>query len=483
MSMKKAGFVAGLSFLAGAIFFALSFGYLHKSGDRPAAIGPDVAEAQSVPTALPAGNTSFVPVVKKVRPAVVRVVSEVMVESGGSPFGDDFFGQFFNMPHQRQKQTGMGTGFYISADGYILTNNHVVADAVTVRVYNIDKEEFKAKVVGTDPKTDLALLKVNVKNVPFIELGDSNAAEVGEWVLAIGNPLEQDQTVTAGIISAKGRQLGLAQYEDFLQTDAAINRGNSGGPLVNMRGQAIGINSSILSPTGGNIGIGFAIPSDMAKKVISDLKSKGRVVRGWLGISMPSQPITEGDAKELGLAHGGVIIAKVEEDSPAAKAGLKRYDLITAINGRVVKESSDVMMEIANTAPGDTVTMDYYRGQEKNHVSLKVGEAPDSVNVQSREEGRNMDLGMTMVKNSQALARQYELKTSQGLLVQQVERDGAAAENGLQPGDIILAINRAELDSVEQFRSVIARKKPGESIFLLINRDGNESFIKFRLPE
>ncbi len=481
MSVKKAGLVAGLSFLAGAVFFALSFGYLHKTaGERPV-LSPDVAQAQVVSNPLPAGNVNFVPVVKRVRPAVLRVVSEVIVESR-SPFGDDdFFGQFFNIPRQPQRQVGEGSGFYISADGYVLTNNHVVAEAVKVRVFNSENEEFQAKVVGTDPKTDLALLKVNVKNVPFIELGDSTAVEVGEWVLAIGNPLGLNQTVTAGIISAKGRQLRLAQYEDFLQTDAAINRGNSGGPLVNMRGQAVGINSSILSPTGGNIGLGFAIPADMARKVVADLKSKGRVVRGWLGVTI--QNLSEVDAKDLELSKGGVMVFKVEADSPADKAGLKRYDIITAINGKPVKESVDVMLEIADTAPGDTVAIDYVRGKEKSQVKVRVSEAPDTVHGRSEPEGRHMDLGMTLTKNSPSLARQYELKTSRGLVVQRVERGGAAAENGLRPGDVILAVNRTEVDSVEQFRRLVFQKSPGESVFMLVNRDGDESFIKFRLPE
>ncbi len=212
---------------------------------------------------------------RKVKPAVLKIISESVVQSRPM-FGNDFFDQFFNAPRRPEKRSGEGSGFFISPDGYILTNNHVVQDAIKVKVYNIDKTEFTAKIIGTDPKTDLALLKINVKNVPFIELGDSSAEEVGEWVLAIGNPFGQDLTVTSGIISAKGRQLGLAQYEDFLQTDAAINMGNSGGPLINMKGEAIGINSTILSPSSGNIGIGFAIPSNMAKKVVADLKIQGQ---------------------------------------------------------------------------------------------------------------------------------------------------------------------------------------------------------------
>jgi len=479
--MKKIGLVAGASFLAGAVFFALSFGFLQKTVNHEPVISPAVARAQSVaaPTsAVP--PYSFVSIVRKVKPAVVKVVSEAVVE-GRSMFGDDFFDQFFNAPRRQEKRSGAGSGFFISSDGYILTNNHVVRDAVKVKVYNIDKAEFTAKIIGTDPKTDLALLKVNAKDVPFISLGDSSAVEVGEWVLAIGNPFNQDLTVTAGIISAKGRQLGMAQYEDFLQTDASINMGNSGGPLINMKGEAIGINSTILTPSAGSIGIGFAIPTNMAKKVVADLKAKGKVVRGWFGIQITD--ITEGDAKDLDLAAGGVLISRVEDDSPAQKAGLKRYDLIVAINGKAVKAAADLQMEIANSAPGDEVSVTIFRNKDKQVIKVKVTEAPDAAKEQAATEGRGMDLGMALVKNTPALARQYELKTPRGLVVENVERGGAAAENGLKPGDVILAVNRTEIDSVEQFRRILAGRRPGSSIMLLINRDGDEVYIRFALPE
>jgi serine protease Do len=396
-------------------------------------------------------------------------------------FGDDFFDQFFSAPRRQEKRSGEGSGFFISADGYILTNNHVVQDAVKVKVYDIDKKEFTAKIIGTDPKTDLALLKVNVQNVPYLPLGDSNSVEVGEWVLAIGNPFNQDLTVTSGIISAKGRQLGMAQYEDFLQTDAAINMGNSGGPLINMKGEAIGINSTILTPSSGNIGIGFAIPTNMAKKVVSDLKSKGKVVRGWFGIQITD--ISEGDAKDLELQSGGVLVSHVEDNSPAQKAGLKRYDLIVAINGRAVKTASGLQTEIANSAPGDEVSVTIYRNRDKQVLKVKVTEAPDTARTRAAEESKSLNLGMTLVKNTPALAREYELKTSKGLVVEDVERGGQAAENGLKPGDVILAVNRTEVDSVEQFRRILAGRRAGSMVLLLINRDGDEVYLRFSLPE
>ena len=476
--MKKIGLIAGASFLAGAVFFALSFGFLQKSVNNEPIISPAVAKAETV--AAQVVPNSFVSIVRKVKPAVVKVISESIVEKR-SLFGDDFFDQFFNAPQRQEKRSGEGSGFFISSDGYILTNNHVVKDAVKVKIFNIDKEEFTAKIIGTDPKTDLALLKINVKNVPYIDLGDSNAVEVGEWVLAIGNPFGQDLTVTSGIISAKGRHLGLAQYEDFLQTDAAINMGNSGGPLINMKGEAIGINSTILTPSAGNIGIGFAIPANMAKKVVADLKTKGRVVRGWFGIQI--QEITESDAKDYDLPAGGVLVSRVEENSPAQKAGLKRYDLIVAINGKAVKSMVGLQMEIANAAPGDEINVTIFRNRDKLSLKVKVTEAPDAAKEQDVAESSNMNLGMTLVKNTPALARQYELKTPKGLVVENVERGGAAAGNGLKPGDVILGVNRTEIDSVEQFKRILAGRRNGSMVLLLINRDGDEVYIRFALPE
>ncbi len=476
--MKKIGIIAGASFLAGALFFALSFGFLQKTVDNQPVLRQAVARAESLPSPLTGNN--FVTIVKKVKPAVVKVISESIVQRR-SAFGDDFFDQFFNIPRRQEKRSGEGSGFFISADGYILTNNHVVKDAVRVKIFNVDKEEFTAKIIGTDPKTDLALLKINVKNVPFVDLGDSSAVEVGEWVLAIGNPFGQVSTVTAGIISAKGRQLGLAQYEDFLQTDAAINMGNSGGPLLNMKGEAIGINSTILTPSSGNIGIGFAIPANMAKKVVADLKSKGKVVRGWFGIQI--QDITENDAKDLELATAGVLIMHVESNSPAEKAGLKRYDLIVAINGKVVKGAADLQMEIANSNPGDEIDVTIYRNRDKQIIKVKVIEAPDSGSERTVDESTGMNLGMDLAKNTPALAREYQLKTAKGLVIENLERGGIAAENGLKPGDVILAVNRTEISSVEQFRRILANRRGGSMVLLLINRNGDEVYIRFPLPE
>lgn len=474
--MKKIGLVVGISFLAGALFFALTFGYLQKSEANKTVLSPTVARAETIKV----NGLNFAPLVKRVRPAVVKVISESIVERGGTRFGDDFFDRFFSVPKRKEKVSGVGSGFFISTDGYILTNYHVVKNAVKISIFDINGKEYKSKKIGVDPRTDLALLKIKGKNLPYIELGDSNNVEVGEWVLAIGNPFYQDLSVTAGIISAKGRQLGAADIEDFLQTDAAINRGNSGGPLINMNGKVIGINSAIIAPTGGNVGIGFAIPSNLAKKVVDDLKTKGRVVRGHLGVNI--QTIREADAKELDLEMGGVLIVKVEDNSPAQKAGLKRYDLVIEVNNVRIKTADDLKIKIANLSPGDEILLTIFRGSKRQKVTVKVGEAPDTVKYRMEDDGSSKDLGMVLKKNTPALAREYGLKTSKGLVVQSVERGGVAQQNRIKEGDIILAVNRTEVESIEEFRRIIAEKKAGSSVFFYVNRYGDEFFIKFNLP-
>lgn len=480
--MKKVGLIVGISFLAGALFFALTFGYFQKSDEgkgnqERTILAPSMTRADSLPSVQ--GGMSFAPLVSKVRPAVVKVMSEAIIERGGG----DIFEQFFNIQPRREKVPGVGSGFFISSDGYIITNNHVVKDAVKVKVKTIDDKEFTAKIIGTDPKTDLALIKVNTDDAPFIQLGDSNKVEVGEWVLAIGNPLNQDLSVTAGIISAKGRQLGVADYEDFLQTDAAINQGNSGGPLINMEGKVIGINSIILSTSGGNIGLGFAIPSNLAQKVVKDLKSKGRVVRGWLGVGI--QNITEKEAKDdFDLPSAGVLVVKVDKDSPADRVGLKKYDLIVGMNGKKIKTATELSTQIAEANPGDTIELEFYREKDKKIVKVKIGESPDTEKYTSQgDDKRTFDLGMILVENSRTLSREYDLKTSRGLVVKNVEKGSSADESGMREGDVILEVNGKAVDTVEQFRKIISGKRPGSQVMIFINRFGEEGVIRFRIPE
>ena len=474
--MKKIGFVAGASFLAGAIFFALTFGFIQKNSTE----APKIKQTEAYAEVVKSVGLNFAPLVKKVKPAVVKVTSEAIRERRRSAFGDDFFDRFFNSPRRSEKVSGIGSGFLISKDGYIVTNNHVVKGAIKVTITTFDEKKYIAKIIGTDPKTDLALLKIKGKDHPFITLGDSDAVEIGEWVLAIGNPFGQDLTVTAGIISAKERRIGATTYEDYLQTDAAINRGNSGGPLINMDGKVIGINSVIIAPTGGSVGIGFAISSNMAKKVIGDIKTKGRVVRGWLGISI--RQLSKDEAKQFDYPMEGLLVQNVENNSPAQKAGLKRNDFIIKLNGDRIKSGSDLSLRIANLNPGDIIKLALYRGEKLLNVSVKIGEAPDTMKFKSSgEDGRTIDLGMILVDNSRSLARELELRTTKGVVVQKAS--GIASKNGIKPYDVILGVNRTEITSVDQFRNILSTKKPGSYVFLYINRFGQESYLKFILPK
>ncbi|MCK4766389.1 MAG: Do family serine endopeptidase [Candidatus Aminicenantes bacterium] len=478
--MKKIGITAGLSFLAGAIFCALTFGYFQETGNNGTFLSTDVAQAETLKVPGP----NFTSIVKKVRPAVVQVLSEAIVERR-SPFGDEFLDRFFGSPRgRRERVSGSGSGFFISKDGYLITNNHVVKNAIKIRIVDVDNKEYTATKIGADPKSDLALLKVEGDNFSLIELGDSNKLEVGEWVLAIGNPFGQGGTVTAGIVSAKGRELqGLeVEYQNFIQTDAAINRGNSGGPLINMEGKAIGINSVILSNSGGNIGIGFSIPSNMARKVMKDLKEEGRVVRGYLGVTINDIP--ESEAKDYDLESGGILVETVDPDSPAEKAGLKRYDIIVEIDDREMESTNKLKAMVANMSPGDKIELTVLRGAEKKKLTLVVGEAPDTVKVRgSGDLGRSYDLGMVLMDNSQSVARRYELDTSEGVVVREVKRDSNAARNGIRGGDIILRVNRYDIESVAHFREIISTRRPGSRVLMIISRGGSEYLTKYKLPE
>jgi serine protease Do len=359
-----------------------------------------------------------------------------------------------------------GTGFFISPDGYILTNNHIVEKAEKVTVNTVQGKEYEAKVIGTDSKTDIALIKIEAKETPFAELGDSAQMKVGEWVLAIGNPYGLDHTVTAGIVSAKGRQIDTGSYQDFIQTDAAINRGNSGGPLINMKGEVVGITSNIFTPTGGNIGIGFAIPSNIAKKVVVQLKEKGRVVRGYLGI-VP-QEITDGMRKQFGLKdRKGAIISSVEPDSPAARANLKQYDVITEINGQPVENVNDLRFKIADIEPGKKVNLKVIRDGKEIAITAAV-EDQEPASEKGQPAAPDKSVGLTLQPLTPALARRYGLRTTEGLLITEVQPFSEAARKSLEPGMIILEVNRIKVTTVREFDNILKKAAPDDELILLV---------------
>ena len=467
---------------------------LLESSDVP----PPASQAPAMPVVVDGMRTSYADVVEKTSSAVVRIEAEHKEKAGPQqqfPFGDDMFRQF-GIPQPRQNQRpqierGVGSGVIASADGTILTNFHVVDGAQKITVLTSDNKSFDAKIVGSDQPSDLAVLKIDAQNLPFLTLGNSDNVRVGDIVLAIGNPLGIGQTVTAGIISAKGRRTGLSDgsYEDFLQTDAPINRGNSGGALVNLNGELIGINSQILSPggaSGGNIGIGFSIPSNMAKSVMEQLLKDGKVRRGMLGINI--QNVTDDTAKALELKEKiGILVSNVKSGSAADKAGIKRGDIITAINGEKIEDSNVLRNKVAGTAPGTAIKLTVLRDGKELEMSATLDEfdpkaakttadGKDDPNAPGPQE-QGGKLGLNLQPMTPQIAKQLGLDSdSEGLVVTDVDPNGVAADAGISRGDVILEINRKAVNNVADVKSALdgAADRP---ILLLINRRGQTIYL------
>lgn len=436
------------------------------------------------------GRTTYADVVDRVAPAVVKVNVEIKAkpnQQSGS-LEDLFKGVPQNPQQQRpQLERGIGSGVIVSADGTILTNNHVIDGASKIKIEMNDKRVLDAKVIGTDQLTDLAVLKVEAKDLPYLNLGDSDKVRVGDIILAIGNPLGIGQTVTAGIISAKGRRTGLSDgsFEDFLQIDAPINRGNSGGALVSLNGELIGINSQILSPSGGNIGIGFSIPSNMAKSVMDQLLKDGKVHRGQLGVGI--QSITEELAKNLDLKDNkGVIVGSVKPGSAAEKAGVKRGDVITAINGEKVEDGNILRNKVAQTAPGTEINLTVLREGKELELKATLDEyQPENVQKEDKNSGKgsndksseNGKLGLDLQPLTPEMAKRLEMPAdTKGLVVTDVDPEGPAAAEGIAKGDVILEINRQPVEKFEDVQSAL-EKSGDKPALLLIGRGGRTVFV------
>ncbi len=438
-------------------------------------------------------NNAFINIANKVTPSVVTIQTEQVIKHPnvqGQPFedffGNDFWNRFF--PRGNLKRDVLGSGVIVRKDGYILTNNHVVenADEITITLY--DGREFKAKDVKTDPQTDLALIKVDDDNLPAIQLGNSDELKVGEWVLAIGSPFgeELQHTVTAGIVSAKGRTdiISKNNYEDFIQTDAAINPGNSGGALVNLYGQLVGINTAIATRSGGNQGIGFAIPVNMATKVMNDLIEKGHVVRAWLGVYI--QTVDNDMAKSLGMDKPyGAMVNKVESGGPADKAGLEQGDVIIKLDGKEVQNSSDLRNRIANSTVGSKHTLTVLRDGKQKDITVKLEELPkDIAQSGTEEQTQTKDFGLTLKNVTPNLAQQYNLKVDSGVLVTNVESGSVAADKGIQPGDVITHIGvDNKIDNLDDYHKIMDKHKPGDAVLLSIQRGDNTFFVGLTIPE
>ncbi|MBF0369605.1 MAG: DegQ family serine endoprotease [Magnetococcales bacterium] len=445
-----------------------------------------------VPFSTAHGANNFpnlVPLVKKLKPVVVNISTTQVKESSRqpqmSPFGgmsplDEFFRRFLEqMPEEEQKSRSLGSGVIIDGNGYILTNDHVVEDASEIQVRLSDEREFTAQVVGRDAKTDLALIRIEADGqLPAAKLGDSDQAEVGSWVIAIGNPFGLEATVTTGIISAKGRIIGNGPYDNFLQTDAAINPGNSGGPLFNLDGEVIGINTAIFSRSGGSMGIGFAIPVNMAKSIVGQLKENGRVTRGWLGVRI--QVVTEELADALGLENrDGALVASVESSSPAEAAGVQPGDVIIRFDGRQVGRMNELPAIVAGTPVGKQVQMVVIRDGQKRTLGVKIAVLSEKTkSTKDPEQGGESSLGLTVHPLSDLLRERLDLAPdTQGVVVAEVDKESSAFDAGLRAGDLISEINRQPIRSLGDFRKAVSKVTKGQPVLMLIQRDGAPLFL------
>jgi len=466
-----AAVAAGVILTAGFDFSPIAkalWGDKEKPGIAPAAAG-----LRMVPVDIPQ-------LFKEVSPAVVNISTTQVVKFNRprmrSPFGmqdpfEDFFDNFFGRMPREQKRRSLGSGFIVSPDGYILTNNHVVEKADEVTVTLLDKEEFKAKVVGTDPKIDIALIKIDAKKkLTYVALGDSDRLDVGEWVVAIGNPFGLGHTVTAGIVSAKGRIIGSGPYDDFIQTDASINPGNSGGPLFNLKGEVVGINTAIIQ---GGQGIGFATPIALAKSVLGQLKDKGKVTRGWLGVYI--QRLTPEAAESLGLAgKRGALVSDVTSGGPAEKAGIRSGDVITAFNGKEIRDEHDLPQAVASTKPGTTVNVKILRDGKETTLAVTIAEMEGEPGRPAGSHDHPKDLGLTVQDITPEIAQRLDIENRKGVVVTGVADGSPAEDAGFNEGDVIRAIlhrnKRNPVSSAGEFAKLMKKFANEKTILFLVER-------------
>lgn len=474
-----------LGFLLGGITYYTLGRITGQSNSLPNAFVPNV------PRQILETGRAFSEIVRAVSPAIVNISTTKVVRREAQPFFEDPFFDFFSPFHEfgspkKFKERSLGSGVIVSADGYIVTNNHVVEKADEIKVTLIDKKTFKGRIVGADPKTDIAIIKIEATGLPTLTWGDSDKLQVGEFVLAIGSPYGLSNTVTMGIISAVGRaNVGIADYEDFIQTDAAINPGNSGGPLVNINGELIGINTAIFSRTGGYQGIGFAVPSNMVRLVIDQLLQKGKVTRGWIGVTI--QELTPELAQEFGLKKTkGALVSDVGKDSPAAKAGIMRGDVILEFNGREVKDVSSLRNMVAQSKAGSEITLKILRAGKEFTVKALITELPrDVAEVTPEQLPDNSELkaltGLTVMDLSKEIIRQLGFnKDEKGVVVVKVEAGSPADDAEIKKGDVIKEINKKAVNSSEDFNRIATNIKTNDSVLLFINRNGKKFYVILR---
>jgi len=485
--MKYRKIAAASVFIMVGLIIGLGISFNFDSTINSFSEEPQREISQEAVDVLSRTNQAMAELVSSVTPSIVNISSTKTVKTHGfqSPFlNDPFFRRFFreefghfNQPRE-YKQSGLGSGVIVNKEGYILTNNHVIKDADEIIVRLSDKREFKGKVIGTDPKTDLAVIRIDDGDLPVIKIGDSDTLKVGETVIAIGNPYGLSQTVTSGIVSAKGRaNVGIAEYEDFIQTDAPINPGNSGGALVNIRGELVGINTAIFSTSGGYQGIGFAIPTNMAKSVMKSLIKEGKVIRGWLGVSI--QPVSEDIAEHFNLKEQkGALIAEVVKDSPAEKGGIERGDVIVRYDGKDVDDPDHLKNMVAATLPDSKVETVVFRNGKEKTILVKIGELPSDIKIASGAYAYDNVLDGVSVQNiTPDLRKSLNIpQRVSGVIVNSVDIDSAAA-GALKKEDIIMEINRKNIKSTDDYRKVVAKIGSDDGVLLLLYRNGATIYV------
>lgn len=447
--------------------------------------GEDARISQESIDMLTRNNQAMAEVTAASKPAVVNIssIKTLRTQPMQNPFFNDpffrnFFGdQFGDMQRPREhKQSGTGSGVIVDKEGYVLTNNHVIKDADEIKIKLSDKREFKGKVVGSDPKTDIAVVKIEASNLPILKIGDSDKLRVGETVIAIGNPFGLNQTVTSGIISATGRaNVGIADYEDFIQTDAAINPGNSGGALVNVRGELVGINTAIFSTSGGYQGIGFAIPSNMAKTIMDTLVKSGKIIRGWLGVSI--QPITPELAKQFGLKdERGALVGDIVENSPAEKAAIQRGDVIIEYDGKEINDPSTLRTNVANTVPGKEVALKLLRDGKQTVIKVVIAELTPDLAKQTGDFDNSLK-GVHVQDISPDMKNTFDLpKRINGVVITDIEA-GSPAEGVLNRGDVIMEINKKPINNAKEYAAIVSKIKSGKGMLILIYRNGSAIYL------
>jgi serine protease Do len=494
--LVAAGFLAGVGITAGLNLGqrveAINF-WGEEEPAQPAAT-PTHAAAPQPPGAM-SSLPDFTQLAERLSPAVVNISTTSQGEApqmggpgGQGPFGKEDPHQFFEpferffgpLPKHAFKQRSLGSGFIINRDGYILTNNHVIENADEIIVKLENEKEYKAKVVGHDAKTDIAVIKINeAPDLIPATLGNSDELRVGEWVMSIGNPFGLEHTVTAGIVSAKGRFIGQGSYDQFIQTDAAINPGNSGGPLINLKGEVVGINTAIFSRSGGNIGIGFAIPVNVAKDLLPELEEKGKVTRGWLGVMI--QKVTPEIAESLNLKEQkGALVADVMKDGPSAEAGVKVGDVIVEFDGHAVKDSTELPLLVARTPIGKTVKLKVLRDKGTETFNVKVGELKDEETA-VEATGKEENFGLTVQPLTPDIADSLGLSNDlKGVVVSGVEQGSAADDAGLRRGDVILEVNREPVKDIGAYRKALKGTAKGKSVLFLVRRGENTIFVALK---